>query len=408
MASRTFLAFLTAYTLSQFYRSFLAVIAPDLARELHMTAADLGQMSAAWFFCFAVAQFPLGSALDGYGPRRVVPVFMAGGVLGALMFSLAQTSLHLVIAMGLIGIGCAPALMGAMYVFAREFPGSHFAFMSSMIIGLGSAGNLLGGSPLAYAAEAFGWRSVMAVFAILTGLSAVLVLTVVKDPPPAHTDANRRSFVQALSEILKIRALWPAWPLMALGYAFLIAERSLWAGPYYSQVFGLNAIERGHHILVMAVGVVIGALAYGPLDQALHRSKHLVFTGSLITAGAFCALSLVMPPRVWMATAALFVVGAVGMTYAVLVGHIRLFFAADIVGRGITFANFLCMAAAGVIQVISGHYVADLVGQGLPAIEVYARLHAMFGVFLVVATLIYAATPSCPAANDRLIDQRTR
>ena len=96
------------------------------------------------------------------------------------------------------------------------------------------------------------------------------------------------------------------------------------------------------------------------------------------------------------------------MTYAALVGHIRLFFAADIVGRGITFANFLCMAAAGVIQVISGLYVADLVGQGRPAVEVYARLHAMFGVFLVVATLIYAATPSCPAANDRLIDQRTR
>lgn len=397
MANLTFFAFLTAYTLSQFYRSFLAVIAPDLASDLHMSAANLGQMSAAWFFCFALAQFPLGSALDAYGPRRVVPVFMVGGVLGALLFSAAQTSSQLVVAMGLIGIGCAPALMGAMFVFARAFPSDQFAFLSSMIIGLGSAGNLLGGSPLAYAAHAFGWRIVLVVFAVLTALSALLVLIVVKDPPVAHTAASKRSFAQALVEILKIRALWLAWPLMALGYAFLIAERSLWAGPYYSDVFGLDAIARGHQIFLMALGVVVGALAYGPLDQILRKSKQLVLAGSLITASAFYVLSKVMPPDLWKATFALMVIGAVGMTYAVLVGHIRLFFADEIVGRGITFANSLCMAAAGVIQIVSGYYVAGLLAGGLPAIDVYARLHGMFGAILAGAALVYALAPARPS-----------
>lgn len=367
-----------------------------------MTAAQLGQMSAAWFFCFAVAQFPLGSALDAYGPRRVVPVFMVGGAAGALLFSVAQNSLHLVMAMGLIGVGCAPALMGAMFVFARAFPANRFAFLSSMIIGLGSAGNLLGGSPLAYAAHAFGWRSVLVVFAILTAISALLVLFVVKDPPVAHTATRRRSFSQALREILSIRGLWSAWPLMAVGYAFLIAERSLWAGPYYSEVFGLNAIDRGHHIFLMALGVVAGALAYGPLDQILHKSKQLVLAGSLITASAFYALSRVTPPDVWKATIALVVVGSVGMTYAVLVGHIRLFFADDVVGRGITFANSLCMAAAGCIQILSGYYVAGLLAGGLPAIDVYARLHVMFGAILAGAALVYALAPPRPS----LIRQR--
>ena len=65
-----FVIFLTGYTLSQFYRSFLAVIAPELSAELHLTASDLGHISAAWFAAFALVQFPVGAALDRHGPRR--------------------------------------------------------------------------------------------------------------------------------------------------------------------------------------------------------------------------------------------------------------------------------------------------------------------------------------------------
>jgi len=41
-----FLTLLLAYTLSQFYRAFLAVIAGDLARDLSLTPAELGNLSA--------------------------------------------------------------------------------------------------------------------------------------------------------------------------------------------------------------------------------------------------------------------------------------------------------------------------------------------------------------------------
>ena len=51
----TFLVLLTGYILSQFYRSFLAVIAPELSAELQLSATDLGYISAAWFAAFALA-----------------------------------------------------------------------------------------------------------------------------------------------------------------------------------------------------------------------------------------------------------------------------------------------------------------------------------------------------------------
>jgi hypothetical protein len=47
---RSFLTFLAAYTLSQFYRSFLAVIAPELSVELGLDPQALGNLQAFWIW----------------------------------------------------------------------------------------------------------------------------------------------------------------------------------------------------------------------------------------------------------------------------------------------------------------------------------------------------------------------
>jgi hypothetical protein len=44
-----FVVLLVAYLFSQFYRSFLAVVAGDLSRDLGLGAAELGDLSAIWF-----------------------------------------------------------------------------------------------------------------------------------------------------------------------------------------------------------------------------------------------------------------------------------------------------------------------------------------------------------------------
>ena len=63
-----------AYVLSQFYRSFLAVLTPALSAELGVTKADLSLASGVWFLAFAVSQFAIGVALDRFGPRRTAAV----------------------------------------------------------------------------------------------------------------------------------------------------------------------------------------------------------------------------------------------------------------------------------------------------------------------------------------------
>jgi MFS family permease len=279
----TFATLCAAYILSQFYRSFLAIVAPNLTRELGLGPAELGALSAAWFGAFALAQFPIGWALDRLGPRRTLGGAMLGAVAGALLFAAANGFPAMMAAMALIGIGCAPVLMASMFVFGRAYPPERFALLSSLVLGIGALGVLAAATPLAYAVEAFGWRASIMAIGALTAAATVAVFLLIKDPPLAPRAAHiKASAWRDLVSIMTLKALWPLLPLTFVAYAVVAAERSLWIGPYLLEVHALDAIARGNAILAMSVAMSIGAIAYGPAERLLRSAKLTVLIGSVV------------------------------------------------------------------------------------------------------------------------------
>ncbi|MCC7252142.1 MFS transporter [Hyphomicrobium sp.] len=384
-----FLIFLCGYTLSQFYRSFLAVLAPELANEFALSSADLGNMSSAWFTAFAVMQLPIGLAFDRLGPRRCVSVLMLVGALGAAVFALAQSGRDLILAMALIGIGCAPIYVAALFMFGRAYPPQHFALLSSWMIGIGSAGNLLGATPLALAAQAFGWRSVFFGLALATLLVAALVAKCITDPPPASGAPSKASgWLAELKELLVLRDLWFFVPMLIVSYGIVAAERGVWMGPFLADVYGLDQIARGNAALLMGAAMCVGAMAYGPLDQWFGARKPIVVAGTFMTAACFLALWH-WPARTLATTIVLLtLIGLIGLTWGVLMAHARSFFPEHLLGRGITLANFLCMAGAGAIQAFSGARV-DALKAATDAETAYASLHVTFGLVLLASGALY-------------------
>ena len=108
---RVFIPFALGYFLSYLMRVINAVIAPDLVRELGLTAADLGLLTSANFLAFAVAQLPLGILLDRYGPRRTEAVLLLFAALGAFLFATAASAPGLIAGRALIGLGTSACLM---------------------------------------------------------------------------------------------------------------------------------------------------------------------------------------------------------------------------------------------------------------------------------------------------------
>ncbi|CAN5401554.1 MFS transporter [soil metagenome] len=384
---RSFVIFLLAYTLSQFYRSFLAVIAPELAHELALTPQNLANMQALWIAGFVLAQFPIGWTLDTVGPRFTVGGLMISAVAGAALFASAQSVWALDIAMLLIGIGCAPIYMGALYIFGRMNRPEQFALLSSWLLGIGSVGNLLAATPLAYAASAYGWRTAMLAIGVATALSALVIVLLVRNPPRL-VHGHSPAITAVFAVLFSTRSLWFLLPITLLSYGVVIAERGLWAGPYLSEVQGLDAIGRGNALLVMAASMSAGAFVFGPLDRLLSTRKWIVFAASLVVSALFIVLGSTQPGP-FAATLILACIGGFGMSYGVLMAHGRAFFPDHLLGRGITLLNVFFIGGAGLLQPVSGWAVTAMKASGTSDIDAYGAIHIGFGLVLAVATVLY-------------------
>ncbi|MEZ5910926.1 MAG: MFS transporter [Paracoccaceae bacterium] len=372
------------YVLSQFYRAFLAVLSPVLQADLGLEPSALSDASGMWFLSFALMQLPVGWALDRFGPRDTAAVLLAlGGGGGAAVFAMATSAGGMQLAMALIGIGCSPVLMAAYYIFARAFRPALFATLAGGMIGLGSLGNIAGSLPLARAAEAFGWRGTMAALAVLTLVTALTIRALVRNPD-APTTAARGSVL----DLLRIPALWPILPLMAVNYAPAAGLRGLWAGPYLSEVFAADGETIGRVTLVMGLAMVAGNFAYGPLERLLGNRKWLLFGGNALAAASVAGLWLWPAQSVLLSTVFLAGVGLFGASYGIVIAHGRAFFPAHLMGRGVTLMNLFGIGGTGLMQAASGRLFA-LAPNEAPAAP-YLAVFAFFSLLLAIGTAIYA------------------
>jgi MFS family permease len=380
-----------AYILSQFFRAFLAVLTTFLDADIGATPDDLAFASGLWFVVFAACQIPIGAALDRIGPRRTagwLHLIGAGG--GSAVFALATAPLHINIAMALIGMGCAPVLMASYYIFARSYAPARFAFLASVMVAVGSLGNLVASYPMALTADLAGWRAALWGLSGMSAVVAIGILLIVKDPAPVEGETKG-----TLAELLRIRALWVIFPLLAVSYAFPGGLRGLWIGPYLADVFNANSSVIGQATLAMGLSMVIGSLLYGVVDARSPSRKWMIAIGTGL--GMICGAVLLMFPTQSLTLSILAIcgIGFFVATYPVLMAHGRSFLPPHLIGRGVTMLNLFSMGGVGVMQFISGRlYRASLPGK--TAVAPYENVFALFMVVLVAGCVVYLFSRDAP------------
>lgn len=381
-------ALFVAYLVSQFYRSFLAVLAPALKTDLGVDAATLSNAAGAWFLAFAFAQFPVGIWLDRFGPRRTSGWLLtvgAGG--GGVLFAMADGPEMLIAAMALIGIGCAPILMAGMVIFARRYAPARFATLSGAMIGFGSLGNVLGAAPLAWAVDAYGWREVLLALSAATGAIGVGLLVVISDPPLLRTPGDKA--FRGLLEVLRLPAMKFLIPLAVFNYAVSAGIRGSWAGPYLGDVHGMDAIGIGNATLWMALAMVAGNFIVGPLSNRLGTIKGVVLP--MNGAGVGCTLALALSdPSAGTAVILFALIGLFGASYALLMAHAKTHMPLHLTGRGVTMMNFFGIGGVGLGQIITGKIHSFATAESAAPGIAYDAVFGYYGVALALALFIYA------------------
>ena len=265
------LPFAAGYFMSYLLRAVNAVVAPDLVKDLGLSPAALGLLTAAYLGAFALFQLPLGVLLDRYGPRKVQAGLLSIAALGCVAFSFAQDLASLFLARAVIGLGFSAGLMASYKSSATWVPIERRSLANTAIMSVGALGVVVATEPTEYLVAMIGWRNAFLVFACFILLAALLILAVAPRKDTVGEPAPLKLQVKQLLAILKTPLFWRIAPLLALTSGVQIGVQTLWAGPWFRDVMGLTREEVARHLLYMAVAFVCGILSAGVIADRLGR-----------------------------------------------------------------------------------------------------------------------------------------
>lgn len=378
------------YCFSHFYRLSTALIAVDLAAEFALGASELSLLGAAFFYAFALAQIPLGPALDRFGARRIVVLGVFLGAAGALGFSSGRSLGTLVAARALMGLGMAPVLMGALTLIAQWFPAGRFGTLSGLMLSLGMSGALLAATPLAGVVAWLGWRGTFVLAGTLTAVAGCVVGAVVRDGP-GRTPSGRAGARGARGALLRVaasRTFWCAAPLALVGYASVASLQGLWAGPYLMKELGFGRIDAGNALLGFGAAGAVGSVAGGWLsDRVFGSRKWVVATGSGLALVCFLPLvGLGRPagPAGW--TALFSALGFFSAFRTLLYAHVKDSLPPESVGTAVASINFFVMLGPGLMQQAVGAVLEARPGD-------YGAAFGVVAASLAIGSALYLLAP---------------
>ncbi len=389
------------FVLSQFYRSSVAVISPWLIEELALQAAQLGAMSAAFFYSFSVTQIPIGIFLDRVGARWTMTTLSLLAVAGSLIFAWSDSYTGLVAGRILLGVGMACNLMGTLKLLTVWFPPDRFATLTTLVVSIGTAGNLLAATPLVLISQAVGWRMTFVIFAGINLALAILFFLLVSDQPPAikstKTKYDGPSIRQILASIVRLmsgRNYWIISLATFCRYGVFAAVQALWAGPFLIIGLGLDKVVAGNMLLVMNIALIVGGPVWGFIsDKVFGRRKEVVMAG--LAGLSVCLASLAFQGK----GAHLFVLGLIfagcgffSSAGMIMYAHIKELVPLDKAGAAMTGINLFTMGGAAVFLQGLGRLMQHLFPQSTMEPRAFRTAFSLCSACLILILLLYSRT----------------
>jgi predicted MFS family arabinose efflux permease len=349
---RVFVPFALGYFLSYLLRVVNAVIAPDLVREIGLTAADLGLLTSANFFAFAAAQLPLGILLDRFGPRRTEATLLLFAAFGSMIFAVASDAPDLIYGRALIGFGTSACLMAAFKAYVMWFPGERIPLINGLQMTAGGLGAIAGTVPIEMALDVTDWRGLFAALAaVALACSAAIFFVVPERAGAANSVGGFKAQLAGVVRVFTSPLFWRYAPMTVASQSMFLATQSLWSGPWLKDVAGLSRDDVAQHLLLIAVGMVGGFLGMGTIAERLGRLG--IPTGRVAFAGmALFALSQVPLAAGWTGAviACWMLFGFFGTAGILSYAALPRGFPSELAGRVITGLNVLTFAGAFAVQ----------------------------------------------------------
>ena len=380
------------YTVSQFLRTSLGVLSPNLMHDFNINPNNMGLLGGVFFLSFAIFQIPAGILIDKYGPRKVMSSVIIFAVLGSIIFALSNSFYILLIGRVLMGLGCSICLMGSLVLITRWTDSDQFSKLAGIILAVGGIGGLLATTPLSYFSELFGWRLSFWLAAAVTFCVMVLYYFILEDRKNdlILNRTNETISLKNLLFILKERNFKFMIPMSLMSYSSLVVILGLWGAPYLKDIHGLDSVERGKILMLMAISWNIGSFVFGRLRSIFGNYKNVVIFGATGVIILLFILSIITEINSIYLYILFCILGFFGAFSVALISHYQVLFDKEYMGRALSTANFFNFGGVFFVQWLTGKIIYLMGGDSTGApIEAYRLAFLFVAILLLISLCIY-------------------
>jgi sugar phosphate permease len=399
------------FIFSYFIRLSTGVLGPDLMRDLRIDARQLGMLGGAFFYAFAIAQVPVGLALDAFRPKRVIVSTIVLAAFGCIFISLAENFKIALYGRILLGFGMSAVLMGGFKILTYWFRPDEFGFLSGVMLSLGNFGALIAATPLVSMSSKIGWRNCFLIFAIFVALGTLSICFAVKDTTATRCSEMAvvsswrkkisKAILSPLALVFSNRHFWCIAISALIRYGSLISIQGFLGTLYLIDVLGYSVREAGNILSMISIGYLLGSPLAGWFSDAIFRSrKKVMLVGlALFTVTMVSFLSVKEKSDLFWYFV-FFGVGFFSSVGAVAFAHVKELFPDEVTGLALTAMNFFNIGGVGIGQQVLGVVVGRFPKKpsGYPP-EAYHEAFAIIFAASIVAFIVYLAVrdthPSC-------------
>src|SRR5262245_57316978 len=264
-------------------RSAPAVMMPQLSDAFGLSTTAVASMAGLFYYGYSPFSLVAGTALDGLGPRKVVPIGAATVGIGALLFATGGTGVASV-GRFLQGAGGVFALVGAAYIVTTNFPPSRAATLigATQMFGMagGSAGQFVVGPMIA---SGVAWN----VFWIGMGLAglaiSVLLYVLLPKSGPTH---RREDWLSQAGRALALVFRNPQSILCGIIAGLLFIPTTIldmtWGVRYLQEGRGFDYATAVLRSATVPFGWIIGCPLLGFLSDRIGRRKPVIIAGAAL------------------------------------------------------------------------------------------------------------------------------
>ncbi|MDO8954674.1 MAG: MFS transporter [Gammaproteobacteria bacterium] len=263
----------------------------DLRQSFNVTALQISNLSAMYFYANVLFLIPVGLCLDRLSTRKMLLIAMTVCIASTFAFAATHNFVIAQICRFVTGMGSTLCLLSCAQLTSRWFPPR----LSGLVIGLVVTMAMMGGmiaQQIALLTQLLGsWRYTLDIIACIGIVFLIIIWVFVRDYPSntesihnkEHQVLHNMGFWKSFGQALSNKQTWFAGLYTNLMTIPVIVLGALWGKDYLIQLHNLPSNQAANVSSMIFLGMIIGSPLSGFISDRLCRRKMPMVIGAILT-----------------------------------------------------------------------------------------------------------------------------